>query len=707
MPKHFDSWWQLITSGATPRYGLDLNVAQPPLSLAISVLLIFGVEYLGRLLLNRCASQPSSLPIWLKAQGITVGAAALAALLFPIALIGELQRDRAVTIALSLMVIGLFRAITLARLSLNLLQTSEQRSALINRAQRTPMLVWLTLLIAGGLGLLSLGPITDADSLDYHLGVAIAVLNSGAFPFAPEWFHSRLAGAGEILIALGLAVGAEQFGAMLQCSAVLGLLAMLWWGVNPQSALRPLVALALVTSPVFLGWVSSPKPMLLPGAMTTLALLIGTHAIWNRSNTQALPIKSSFSLICLLVMMAAMMKFNFLLSGGLVGAFALLGMVKRGQTLAALSIGLVCTALFFAPYPIWKHVYFGGDWLSTLTTPMPGHWPGTSKFEEFLRGFRDSYFPLSLLVPPSLGYLSTVLGVGALLALSGLGGLGAFLSLAKKSLVKNDALANHFFVVIALITATLGLLLGQLNARFFLEPYYWLLFALLVWSPRLPAMLRKTLMILVSTQALAVLTMNSIGLALLSVGAISVEQRKEVLLQRGYDYSAAIWLDEVAPTNAVVLSGLRSVALMPRLTISTDSRSYLIAEGLHEHAYFPMLRTKRPTHLLVQSDTNAPAPTRQCFTEIAAGPKRLRTATRNPFHSGGEFDVWLLKADDSCLNRLLESEQPRPRDRVQREGLYSVPVLPQSNLGDRQNARTWGYHPTSPHVQLAFHSQAG
>ena len=78
MHKHFDSWWQLITSGATPRYGLDLNVAQPPLSLAISVLLIFGVEYLGRLLLNRCASQPSSLPIWLKAQGITVGAAALA-----------------------------------------------------------------------------------------------------------------------------------------------------------------------------------------------------------------------------------------------------------------------------------------------------------------------------------------------------------------------------------------------------------------------------------------------------------------------------------------------------------------------------------------------------------------------------------------------------------------------------------------------------
>jgi hypothetical protein len=478
-------------------------------------------------------------------------------------------------------------------------------------------------------------------------------LNSGAFPFAPEWFHSRLAGAGEILIALGLAVGAEQFGSMLQYSAVLGLLAMLWWGVNPHSSLRPLVALALVASPVFLAWVSSPKPMLLPGAMTTLALLISTYAIWNDSEKQALSISPSYSLVCLLVMMAAMMKFNFLLSGGLVGAFALLGMLKSGRALTAISIGLLCTALFFAPYPIWKHVYFGGAWIDTLTTPMPGHWPGTSKFEEYLRGYRDSYFPLSLLAPSSLGYLSTVLGIGALIAL---GALGAPLFLADKSVVKNDTPAKHYFVVIAIITAALGLLLGQSNSRFFLEPYYWLLFALLVWSPRLPATLGNTLAILVSTQALAVLAMISIGLALLSVGTINVEQRKAVLLQRGYDYSAAIWLDEVAPPNAVILSELRSVALIPRLTVSTDSRSYLTAEGIYEHAYFPMLRNKRPTHLLVRSDTNMPVPTRRCFTDVEAGPKRLFTATRNPFNSGSEFDIWLLKADHSCLTQLLKSE---------------------------------------------------
>jgi hypothetical protein len=37
-----------------------------------------------------------------------------------------------------------------------------------------------------GLGLLALAPVTDADSLDYHVGVALAVLNSGTFPVAPE-----------------------------------------------------------------------------------------------------------------------------------------------------------------------------------------------------------------------------------------------------------------------------------------------------------------------------------------------------------------------------------------------------------------------------------------------------------------------------------------------------------------------------------------
>ena len=48
----------------------------------------------------------------------------------------------------------------------------------------------------------SLGPITNADSLDYHAGVAAYILNYGQYPDLKIWFHSIQAGAGEVLISL-------------------------------------------------------------------------------------------------------------------------------------------------------------------------------------------------------------------------------------------------------------------------------------------------------------------------------------------------------------------------------------------------------------------------------------------------------------------------------------------------------------------------
>ena len=63
--------------------------------------------------------------------------------------------------------------------------------------------------------LLSLGPITDADSLDYHVSVPIHIINYGTFPKDISWFHASQAGIGEIPIILGLIIGAEQFSSLV------------------------------------------------------------------------------------------------------------------------------------------------------------------------------------------------------------------------------------------------------------------------------------------------------------------------------------------------------------------------------------------------------------------------------------------------------------------------------------------------------------
>ena len=43
---------------------------------------------------------------------------------------------------------------------------------------------------------LSLSPVTDADSLDYHIGYGLNVINNGTFSPRYDWYHNMLSGHG-------------------------------------------------------------------------------------------------------------------------------------------------------------------------------------------------------------------------------------------------------------------------------------------------------------------------------------------------------------------------------------------------------------------------------------------------------------------------------------------------------------------------------
>ena len=65
-----------------------------------------------------------------------------------------------------------------------------------------------------------LGPATDADSLEYHLGVPLDWLRHGGAYARPDWFHARLAGLGEAINMLGLAMGTDNLGAVFQAAGL-------------------------------------------------------------------------------------------------------------------------------------------------------------------------------------------------------------------------------------------------------------------------------------------------------------------------------------------------------------------------------------------------------------------------------------------------------------------------------------------------------
>ena len=88
---------------------------------------------------------------------------------------------------------------------------------------KTENLIIVSLII--GFFLVSIAPITNADSLDYHLYTAKHIINYFSYPTYLTNFHSsRLSGSGEILISMGLIIGSEQFSSILQTSGLISIL---------------------------------------------------------------------------------------------------------------------------------------------------------------------------------------------------------------------------------------------------------------------------------------------------------------------------------------------------------------------------------------------------------------------------------------------------------------------------------------------------
>ena len=117
-------------------------------------------------------------------------------------------------------------------------------------------------------------------------------------------FHSRLAGSGEVLNALGLIIGAEQFGPLMQFFGLISIASIVYFikenVFEEDKNWKLTLVLALLCTPVFVFLSGSAKPQLLPLAMTSLAmaLLITPYSNTLKAKDRLL----NFGLISLLVM---------------------------------------------------------------------------------------------------------------------------------------------------------------------------------------------------------------------------------------------------------------------------------------------------------------------------------------------------------------------------------------------------------------------
>ena len=252
----------------------------------------------------------------------------------------------------------------------------------------------------------ALGPATDADSLNYHLGVPLDILrHHRAYP-RPDWLFARLAGLGESLNMLGLAGGTDILGALLQFSGLIAaVIAVNSFAKTNKD--RILLTICVLGCPVVAHLVPSQKPQMLPIAATTVAIILIAQRF---KSLEMVTLVLSFG--C--VFFAISCKYSFIISGSLVVLIGLFAAYKAGRLPAALLIALIAYLLLVFPVQLQNYLFYG-DPVSPFLEKLRPHGEGAVlRFASFYRNYDYGSwapFPLNLFIPSSPGEITTVIGL--------------------------------------------------------------------------------------------------------------------------------------------------------------------------------------------------------------------------------------------------------------------------------------------------------
>ena len=182
------------------KYGLDSYLLTAPYSLIISLLMFFGVFYLGKnfLIISKFEKQIDYISD-INFQSLLFGSLLISIFFFPIFLF-EINHLFLLKILSYVLIIFGFLLIYECK---NLFKKNQIKINFFDYQE-----IFLVILVVSYF-LLSLSPVTNADSLDYHIGVPLHILsNEGIFP-SHNYFHAAAFGSGEMINMIGLIAGAN------------------------------------------------------------------------------------------------------------------------------------------------------------------------------------------------------------------------------------------------------------------------------------------------------------------------------------------------------------------------------------------------------------------------------------------------------------------------------------------------------------------
>ena len=468
-----------------------------------------------------------------------------------------------------------------------------------------------------------MSPNTHGDSLGYHFTVANSILENGVYPLDITHIHTLLSGSGELLIAVGLLFGSEQFGGLIQFSGLLSILGI-FKKINHQKNYYFL--LLLLTTPIIIFLCSTAKPQLFH--ICSSAVIFAMYFInkENKLNNDERIIRVFISLTILLVSVTS--KFTFIVSGTLLGSYILYSAYVEKNLRYFFAISLSLFFLFYFPIIYVKYLKFGGSLFQYFLSPLPTHLSGMKEFQNYLFRFGRHLDYYSIIFPISIKQFTNSIGIAFLYLL--------FFNFKNKF--------SKITFVIVIVYLVIHYFYGQFIGRTFMEPLFWILMIMASYGVSSKFKLFEYLF---RIQSFVVICGIFVGIYFLLPASTTKFQKEKVLSSHANGYSLFKWANTKLKASDNVLSYHRSISLGHSNYISMDYTPYVNLKDKKNFMYLDKLAKKKPEFLLTYSYPNySPSLSifKNCVGKLLHFEKNVgRFETRNPFNRGHIYSGYIYE----------------------------------------------------------------
>ncbi len=603
-------------------YGFEQNVLTSPYSLIISILLGIGLINFGYLIQKQFFKKIGFLD-FKKNYIFFSPLVGVYTIIFPLYLILILELNFQLflkIISLSLVFLGVTPLFYLKKI-LEVLKEFKYKKKIS---------IYLIVLIFILLFLISASPITHADSLDYHFSGALNLLNNGSFNKELLPMNYNIVSIGEIIIAIGLILKAEQFGGIVQFLSLLCLIPLF---TNTKSDYLFLILILLCPITFFL--ISSPKPQLL-FSISTLIIFIFLYEKVDYLKTRQL--KIIFPIVILVLAINSITKYSFLLSSILIGLYFLSIMIKKKLFVYSIFSIAFIFCITFLPSWLFRYEYFGTNLFDLVRSPFPLNIYGYETQHALLSG--GSLSILGIFFPTSLKTFST--SYGPLLILLPL-------------MLDKKILKSKLPILILLLFIILVFIFGSNLPRFLFEGYLWLIY-LVSKNLKINSLYFKVFSKLIYLQLAFIIGIYIFYVLNFFPGSLNQKFKERMMTNNANGYQLAKWANEILDKNDVLLSTHRSISLFNNKTFSFQFTWNIDNKDIRSKIYYDFLKSKKVNKIIFYGERLETSIFTKCLGKQLAYKHNVgRHVGRNPFNRGDYYNGWIFEFNHSylpnCLSR--------------------------------------------------------